>query len=48
VRSTSPLAVAGSTAAAMGTSVSKVKTAAHEARGRLRVLLADVYQDTEA
>jgi RNA polymerase sigma factor (sigma-70 family) len=35
------------TAAAMGTSVSKVKTAAHEARGRLRVLLADVYQDTD-
>jgi RNA polymerase sigma factor (sigma-70 family) len=35
------------TAVAMGTSVSKVKTAAHEARGRLRVLLADVYHDTD-
>jgi len=31
------------TAATMGTTVSKVRTAAHEARGRLRVLLRDVY-----
>ena len=31
------------TAAAMGTSVSKVRTAAHEARARLRVLLANFY-----
>ena len=36
------------TAAAIGTTVSRVKTAAHEARGRLRALLADVYRDTEA
>ena len=33
------------TAEAMGTSVGKVKTAAHEARGRLRPILADIYLD---
>ena len=31
------------TAAALGMTVSQVKTAAHEARGRLRVLLANLY-----
>jgi RNA polymerase sigma factor (sigma-70 family) len=31
------------TASALGTTVSKVKTAAHEARGRLRALLDDYY-----
>jgi RNA polymerase sigma factor (sigma-70 family) len=31
------------TAQALGTTISKVKTAAHEARGRLRTLLAETY-----
>ncbi len=35
------------TAAATGMSVSKVKTAAHEARQRLRPLLADIYGDVD-
>jgi RNA polymerase sigma factor (sigma-70 family) len=36
------------TAEAMGTSVGKVKTAAHEARGRLRPILAGIYLDDDA
>jgi RNA polymerase sigma factor (sigma-70 family) len=35
------------TAIALGMSVSKVKTAAHEARSRLRTLLADLYIDVD-